>query len=400
MSKASRIMRITAAVAVAATAVATLPASASADSQGPALRRALAAVHAAGAPGAFAEARGSGRTWEGAAGLATLSNARPTRPEMRHRVGSITKTFVATTILQLVGEGRLKLDDPVGSLLPELVTGEVGERVTVRMLLNHTSGIGNYTNEILNSVATVIEVGNASFTPEQLVKIGLAMPPTNEPGAVHSYSNTNYIIAGLIIQRLTGNDPAAEIGRRILRPLRLTDTYFPGSDPAIRGSHAGAYFASLGVRDLSTYNATWAWMAGELISTMEDLNDFFQALLSGRLLPAELLAQMRTVVPFDPENPGVGGYGLGIYSIATPCGAIWGHDGGVIGQITVSWHLPDQRRQVSYAMNFSHYQISPELHPIDAALQEFLLRALCPEATAPAARSAVSLRLPGQLAIS
>ncbi|MEH1127948.1 serine hydrolase domain-containing protein [Micromonospora sp. CPCC 206061] len=356
------------------------------------MRRALAAVHAAGAPGAFAEVRDGGRTWTGATGIANLTNAAPTRPHMRHRVGSITKTFVATTILQLVGERRLGLDDPVGTLLPDLVTGEVGQRVTVRMLLNHTSGIGNYTNELFNSLAAVESARTTTYAPEELVAIALAMPRTNEPGAAYSYSNSNYILAGLIIQRLTGNDPAAEITRRILRPLRLTDTYFPGTDPTIRGPHAGAYFASFGVRDVSTFNMSWAGMAGELISTTEDLNDFYRALFGGRVLSPALLTQMRTTVPFDPAAPEAGGYGLGVYSVATPCGPLWGHDGGVIGHITMSLHLPDLGRQATYAQNFSHYQITEELHPIDAASQSFLLGALCPEVAT--ARSTTPLRLP------
>jgi D-alanyl-D-alanine carboxypeptidase len=392
MSNLPRILRTAATALVLAVAAAALPASASADTDNRALRQALAAVHAAGAPGAYAEVRDRGRVWAGATGIANLTNATPTRAHMRHRVGSITKTFVATTLLQLVGERRLGLDDPVGTLLPDLVTGEVGQRVTVRMLLNHTSGIGNYTNELFNSVATVESVGTTTYTPAELVAIALAMPRTGEPGAAYSYSNSNYVLAGLIIQRLTGNDPAAEIARRILRPLRLTDTYFPGTDPTIRGPHAGAYFASLGVRDLSRYNMSWAWLAGELISTTEDLNDFYRALFGGKVLSPALLAQMRTTVPFDPSAPEVGGYGLGVYFIGTPCGPAWGHDGGVVGQITVSLHLPDLGRQATYAQNFSHYQITPEHHPIDAAYEAFLARALCPETAT--ARSTTPLRVP------
>jgi D-alanyl-D-alanine carboxypeptidase len=380
MSNFPRILRTAATALALAVAATALPASASADTDSRALRQALAAVHTAGSPGAFAEVRDGGRTWTGATGLANLTSGTPTRPHLRHRVGSITKTFVAATVLQLVGERRLGLDDPVGTHLPDLVTGEVGERVTVRMLLNHTSGIGNYTNELLNSLASVESARTTTYAPEELAAIALAMPRTNEPGAAYSYSNSNYVLAGLIIQRLTGNDPAAEITRRILRPLRLTDTYFPGTDPAIRGPHAGAYFASFGVRDVSTFNMSWAWLAGELISTTEDLNDFYRALFGGKVLSPALLAQMRTTVPFDPSVPEAGGYGLGVYFLATPCGPIWGHDGGVIGQITVSLHLLDLGRQATYAQNFSHYQITDELHPIDAASQTFLLRALCPEA--------------------
>ena len=193
---------------------------------------------------------------------------------------------------------------------------------------------------------------------------------------------------------MTGRDPADEITTRIIRPLGLGDTYFPGTDPVIRGPHAGAYFALLGVRDLSEYNMSWAWMAGALVSTTDDLNDFFRALLGGRLLSPALLAQMRTTVPFDPALPDAGGYGLGIYWAATPCGPVWGHDGAVIGHITMSLHLPDgHSRQSSFAMNLSHYQVPGEPHPIDLAWMQFFVTALCPGST-PAGASPMTLPTP------
>ncbi|BCB77025.1 hypothetical protein Pflav_034350 [Phytohabitans flavus] len=254
------------------------------------------------------------------------------------------------------------------------------------MLLNHTSGIGNYTNAVLDTLAEVISVGSTSFTPEELVRIGLSLPPTGAPGERFSYSNTGYILAGLLIEKVTGNDAAAEVTRRVIRPLRLQDTYFPGADPTIRGPHAGAHFALLGVRDFARYDMTWAWTAGELISTPSDLDTFFRALLGGRLLPPAQLAQMRTTVPSDPAQPDAGGYGLGLYWVTTPCGPAWGHDGGVVGQITLSMHSPDGSRQLSLATNLSHYQIGlPELHPIDAAWINMLVAGICP--AGPAARA-------------
>lgn len=366
-----------------------------------ALRRSLATVPAAGAPGALAAVRAARADWVGAAGIADLSNARPARPQLRHRIGSITKTFVATTLLQLVDEGRLGLDDPIGQWLPELVPGELGQRVTVRMLLNHTSGIGNYTDALLNSLAAVERVGTTTYAPAELVATGLALPRTGEPGAGYSYSNTNYLLAGLLIERVTGKDATAEVTRRILKPLRLTDTYFPGRDPRIRGPHAGAYFAPLGVRDLSAYNMSWAWTAGELVATMADLNTFFRALLDGRMLSARVLGEMLTTVPFDPAVPEVGGYGLGIYQVATPCGPLWGHDGAVIGHLTLSLHSRDGARQATSGINISHYQPSGEPHPIDVAWQGFVVSAHCSATAGPAARSAgAPLPLPDLAAIT
>ncbi|MDG4762720.1 serine hydrolase [Solwaraspora sp. WMMD406] len=345
------------------------------------LREALAAVPEAGVPGALAAVRDGRHEWRDAAGQAYLTTPRPMRPQMRHRVGSITKSFVATTVLQLVDEGRLDLDDPIGQWLPETVPGEVGEQVTVRMLLNHTSGIGNYTNAMINSYAAINQMQVTTYAPADLVAIGLAMPVTNPPGAAFSYSNTNYVLAGLLIEAVTGNDAADEVQRRILRPLRLTDTYLPGTDPSIRGPHGGAYFAPFGTRDLSEFNMSWAWTAGEMIATTADLNTFFRALLDGELLSDGTLDEMLTTVPFLPDVPEAGGYGLGIYSLPTPCGVFWGHDGAVFGHLAYSMHSRDGNRQVSTGINLSHYQLGlPDTHPIDIAWQTFLLTAMCPDA--------------------
>ena len=339
------------------------------------LQALLEAEHDAGMPGVFAEVRDGRRAWELAAGVADVDTGRPVRPYFRHRVGSITKTFVATTVLQLVGERRLRLDAPIGRYLPDEVPGAVGQEVTVRMLLNHTSGIGNYTGAILATPDDVVRVGQTTYTPQQLIAIGLAMPATNAPGAAWSYSNTNYVILGRLIERLTGGPYSTEISRRILRPLGLRHSYFPGADPRIRGPHSAAYVPWIdgALRDFSVYNMSSAYSAGELISTPQDLNRFYRALLTGRLLRPDLLAQMQTTVPFDPAAPDAGGYGLGLYWVPTPCGRFWGHDGGTVGHVTISWHSADGRRQISLAENMAFY----ENPAIDEARGQFLLTATC-----------------------
>ncbi|MFV2103522.1 serine hydrolase domain-containing protein [Micromonospora sp. LOL_024] len=392
-------------MATSATLVATIvvvPASATAE-PGPSaggvdraeLRGALAAVPEAGAPGVLAAVRDGRRDWRDAAGQAFLTNHQPMRPQMRHRVGSITKTFVATTVLQLVDEGRLGLDDPIGKWLPDTVPGELGDRVTVRMLLNHTSGIGNYTNAMISSYAAINRMQVTTYAPADLVATGLAMPPTNAPGAKFSYSNTNYVLAGLLIEAATGNDAAIEVRRRILRPLRLTGTSFPGTDPTMRGPHNGAYFAPFGVRDLSEFNMSWAWTAGEMIATTADLNTFFRALLGGDLLSPATLDEMLDRVPVLPELPEAGGYGLGIYSLPTPCGEFWGHDGAVFGHLMFSMHSRDGNRQVSSGLNISHHQFGlPDPHPIDIAWQTFLLTAMCPTSETSSRSAAAAPKLP------
>ncbi|MCA2214702.1 serine hydrolase domain-containing protein [Jidongwangia harbinensis] len=355
--------------------------TATAAPPGDVLQRRLDAVHAAGMPGAFAEVRDGDRTRTPATGVIDIRTGRPVRDGLRHRVGSITKTLVATTVLQLAGEKRLRLDAPIGRYLPDLVPGEMGRRVTVRMLLNHTSGIGDFDTELIREPEDLITVGRTTYRPEHLVRIGLAAPPTTG----YAYANTNYVLAGLIVERATGRSLESEVTRRILRPLHLRDTYFEGADPLIRGPHMHAYvpWTDGEPRDFTRYNMSWLWAAGDLVSTAADLNRFYRALLTGRLLTPPLLAEMQT-------TPG-SGYGLGLYAVQLPCGTFWGHDGGTIGHQTVSWHSPDGTRQVTYAQSMAFYQESPtEPHPIDVAAGVFLVTALC--GGQPAARSAAAVR--------
>ncbi|XVU23264.1 serine hydrolase domain-containing protein [Actinoplanes sp. CA-054009] len=347
------------------------PAVPAAASDNSLLQDKLDAVHAAGMPGAFAEVRDGRKRWTPTTGVIDVKTGEPVRDGLRHRVGSISKTFLATTVLQLSGERRLDLDAPIGRYLPRLVPADVGRRVTLRTLLNHTSGIGDYDTEIIETAEDIVTLCETIYRPEQLARIGLAAAPT-EPG-VYSYSNTNYVLAGLIVEKVTGHSYRSEITKRVLKPLGLRDTYFEGADPLIRGPHMHAYvpWYEGELRDFTRCNMTWGWAAGEIVSTASDLNVFYRALLTGKLLKPSLLAQMQTTT-------GVDGYGLGLYYVDLPCGRIWGHDGGTVGHVTVSWHSADGVRQVTYAQSMSFYQTSPtEPHPIDEAVIDFLVTALC-----------------------
>jgi D-alanyl-D-alanine carboxypeptidase len=376
-----------------------VPAAAtSGDTFGRQLQEQLDAVHAAGMPGAFAEVRDGRRTWTPATGLADIATGQPVRDGMRHRVGSITKTFTATTVLQLVGEHRIALDAPIARYLPRgLVPADLARQVTVRMLLNHTSGIGDYDTAIIKSLPDLITLCGTSYTPEQLVRLGVGAGSTNAPGAAWSYSNTNYILAGIIVERVTGHSYRAEVAKRVLRPLGLRDTYFEGNEPDIRGPHMHAYvpWTDGTLKDFTLCDMSWGWAAGEIVSTARDLDVFYRALLTGRLLKPAQLAQMQTTVPQVPEDPAAGGYGLGLYWVDLPCGRFWGHDGGTIGHQTVSWHSPDGSRQVTYAQNMAFYQTSAtEPHPIDIALRNFLYLALCGSDSGAGARTLTTPKLP------
>ncbi|MFF5973635.1 serine hydrolase domain-containing protein [Streptomyces sp. NPDC012769] len=366
-----------------------------------ALRGTLDAFHAAGMYGAFAAVRDGSERWRGATGVADPATGRPMSPDFEHRVGSITKTFTAVAVLQQVERGRIDLDAPVGRYLPDLVTGERGEKVTVRMLLNHTSGIADYILPAFPGLLqdpgrTLDENRLRHLAPEELARLGLAAPPVKERGK-HSYSNTNYILAGLVLERVTGQDPEAYITRHVIRRAGLGHTYFPDS-PSLKGRHAGMYESFFGLidppRDYSTYDMSWGGTAGALVSTTNDLNTFYRKLLGGKLLGPAALRAMKTTVPaYEPEQPGeevAMRYGLGLYTLKMPSGGwYWGHDGAVFGAGTWSLATEDGRRQVSVAYNLMKYQRFDEQgrplpDPITPALYAFVDGALSGAATTPA----------------
>ncbi|MEV0151063.1 MULTISPECIES: serine hydrolase domain-containing protein [unclassified Nonomuraea] len=394
-----------------ATAALTAPAPASAGTTASpegldraALRRTLDAVHEAGMYGLYSEAADGGRTWRGASGVADMVTRRPALPGMRHRVGSITKSFTSVAILQQVERGAVELDAPVDRYLPGLVPGERGTKITVRMLLNHTSHIGDY---IVGAFPSLAQGSPASlddnrfrrFTPQELVGLGLAARPTGEPGALPgSYSNTNYVIAGLLLEKVTGVDAERYITRNVIRRAGLRDTSFPAT-PRLPWPSSKAYESLYGLidppRDYSTYDMSWASTAGALVSTMDDLNRFYRALLGGELIGAGALAEMRTTVPVLAGGGRID-YGLGLYALDLPCGRFWGHDGGVFGMATQSLIREDGARRLSFGVNRTKYQRvnddgTLEPSPIDYALAEHIIVALCGQTsgaeTAKAARA-------------
>ncbi|MFE7807031.1 serine hydrolase domain-containing protein [Streptomyces sp. NPDC057430] len=332
-----------------------------------ALRGSLDAFHKAGMYGAYSAVRDGSAQWRGATGFADVGSRRPTGPNFEHRVGSITKTFTAVAVLQQAGAGRIELDAPVGRYLPDLVPGERGRQVTVRMLLNHTSGIADYVLPafpgILENPGKALDENRLRhIAPEELVRLGLAAPPVAERGT-HSYSNTNYVLAGLLLERVTGEKAESYITRNVIRKAGLRHTYFPSS-PSLKGPHARMYESFFGLidppRDYSVTDMSWAGTAGALVSTTSDLNDFYRSLLSGRLLGAAELRAMKTTVPAYETPPGeepLMRYGLGIYTLKMRSGGwYWGHDGGVFGAGTWALSTEDGRRQVAIGYNLMKYQ--------------------------------------------
>ncbi len=286
-----------------------------------------------GFPGILVKTYEGGKTWGYAAGVANLSTKKPMKTDFRFRIASVTKTFTATVVLQLAGENRLNLDDSIEKWLPGVIQGNGydAKQITIRQILNHTSGIAEYSR---TKEADFFKNRNKSFTAEDLVKLGLSLPPDFAPGKGWSYSNTGYVLLGILIEKVTGNSYAEEIENRIIEPLELSNTFLPGNSSVIPGTnHARGYFQPDGaseLKDITYYNPSIGNSAGDMISTADDLNKFFSYLLSGKLLKEQQLKQMLTTVPTGSAE--IVGYGLGIYETRLPNGvSIWGHSGGIPG---------------------------------------------------------------------
>lgn len=367
MKRAHRAL-LTATAAVAVIAAPAVAAAAPGRPDRAVLQSRLDDVVAAGAIGALAEVRDEHGVWRGTSGAAALGTTRAVPAGSRFRAGSITKTFVATVALQLVAEGRLRLGDTVEAWLPGAVPD--GRRITVRELLDHTSGLYDFQDTLrMPPAPEFLAYRWRTWTPAEQVAQAVTHPATSEPpGSAFAYSNTGYLLLGQIIEKATGRPYGTEIDRRIIRPLGLSGTSVPGTSPRIPGPHPHGYVPiQQDLVDFTAMNPSLFGAAGELISTASDLNRFFAALLGGRLLPAHLLAAMKT--------PGVAGarYGLGLaWWRDTSCGVrVYGNDGDAVAYQSWSYITEDRRRQVTVAL-------TPDFHgDPDDAVDALLDQAFC-----------------------
>ncbi|MFD9821586.1 serine hydrolase domain-containing protein [Streptomyces violascens] len=279
-------------------------------------------------------------------GVADVKSHAPMRGDSRFRIGSMTKPFVATVVLQLVGEGRVVLDAPVERYLPGVVRGHGndGRRITVRQLLQHTSGIPDYLDHL--KPEDVLNDPLAHYDTRDLVKLALAHRRAFEPGTDWRYSNTGYLLAGMLIEQVTGHPYGDEIRRRVIEPLALRQTSVPDDASEIRGPHARGYARpgkDAPLKDITALNPTVAGPSGSMVSSGADFNRFLDALLRGKLLaPTQLHDMMRTRPTGNPDG---GAYGLGLESHPLPCGGLaWGHDGGLPGYQTTAAATADGRQ--------------------------------------------------------
>jgi D-alanyl-D-alanine carboxypeptidase len=283
-------------------------------------------------------------TWFGVSGLANLETGTAVVPEDRFQIGSITKTFVATTVLQLAEEGKLSLDDTLDDWLPSAVTDSIPnhERITIRQLLSHTSGVADYLDALFLQAQTNPAVFLRDWQPEELIALTEGQTPDFEPGESWQYSNTNYILLGAIVEAATNSNVASEIRSRIIEPLELDDTFF-AQEEEIPGGFVNGYWDFDGdgeLNDVTGANMSWAWTTGAMVSNPQDLVSFIKALLvDGKLLESDSLEQMLTFVkPIASDN--YSAYGLGIGSLESP-GRLWyGHRGLTLGHRANLFYSP------------------------------------------------------------
>ncbi|MEU4740251.1 serine hydrolase domain-containing protein [Actinosynnema sp. NPDC023658] len=320
----------------------------------------------------------------------TLSDHR-LRSGDEFKVASNTKTASATLVLQLVAEGRLGLDDPLRRWLPGVVPND--SAITLRVLLNQTSGLFDYVDDP-RLLGLLTGQAPRAWSPAELVAVAVSHPPLFAPGERWDYSNTNYTLIGMVLEAATGRSYAELVEQRVIRPLGLRHTYL-ATGTGFRGRHAHGYepdaehlgpllppgtpvgdgFA--GPRhhehvDVTGLDLSPAWAAGGLVSTAEDWDRFLTALMSGRLVPRHLLAQMRDAVP---QGDGSGdGYGLGVMEVHTSCGTVWGHSGGFPGYRSHNYTDASGTRTATVLMTTTFALAAPDAA---AAQRELVDAAVC-----------------------
>jgi D-alanyl-D-alanine carboxypeptidase len=282
-------------------------------------------------------------------GQAIVVPKTPLSPRHRFRIGSITKPMVAVVVLKLVQRGLLSLGDTVDRWLPGVVPR--GDRITLEELLDHSSGLADYL--ALPRFATAPR--GKPPTPRELVRLGTSQPMLAPPGRSVHYSNTGYVLLGMIIERVTHRSLASNLQSAVFAPAGMNASSLgpprAATAPVARGYEDG--------NDMTRLNLGWAWAAGAVVSDAHDVAAFFNRLLSGRLLRRKLLARMQHVGEPMPENGFSGGYGLGLAKVNTLCGTAWGHEGQLPGFSSAAWLNQKADRQVVVLANGTTDAVGP-----------------------------------------
>ena len=335
------------------------------------VQAALDALVDAGSVAAVAQVRDGENSWSGAAGLVERNGTEAASADDPVRIASITKSMVAAVVLQLVDEGRLQLDQQVDELLPGLLP----KPVTVRQLLDHTSGIPDYLVGF-DSAEQIAARSADSVADDELISQALAMPWSTDPGSTFAYSNTNYVLLGRIAADLDGKSIGQSLQDRIFDPLGMTDTTYP-TDAAIADDALHGYVLENGTyTDVTDYDAS-IWSSGAaVVSTVGDMNTFFRALFDGTLLPQNLIDEMQVLTP--------SAYGLGLLLGGDACNPgsgelVFGQRGNGFGYRTFQFSSPDGHRQVSLAWTTA--APNPAADPLEQVATNALITGLastCP----------------------
>ncbi|MGW0860994.1 serine hydrolase domain-containing protein [Streptomyces sp. NPDC002611] len=343
-------------VPAAASGPAAPTAAVSAPSSDTALATAIAGLPTADATAALVRVGGSEGVWHGSSGVHDLRSNRPADPDARFRAGSVTKVFTAAVVLQLAAEGRLDLDRGARSYLPELIPASYAG-VTVRQLLNHTHGI-----PAPDFPGTTVEEWYANrfqvHDPRDIVRSATSKKPEFAPGERQHYLNIGYTIAGLLIERVTGDTYERQVARRVLEPLGLCDTYFPGKNPRITGPHNRGYQrmrlddGTVGLRDVSVWGVTDGWAAGDIVSTTADLERFTRALFGGRVVRGPLLEEMFALPKVTDLKTGKqAAYSSGLSMTVLGGREVWGKTGGRWGYNAAVASTRSGSRTLVYSVN-------------------------------------------------
>ena len=339
-----RVLAVPVAAAIALGAVGGAASAAPSKGEAESLKSRAQGLVEAGYPAALAAVSDSkGESAGVAVGKGNLETGQAPPMDGEVRVGSASKTFVAVVVMQMVQEGKVGLDEPIETYLPGLIKGEGvdGSKITVRQLLQHTSGLPEYTDTTPGS-GDIFQIKDHYAQPRDLLDTALSKPAAFEPGTQWKYTNTNYIVLGMLIERVSQRPVGEQIDERIVKKLGLSHTYFPApGEEKIRGTHPRGYHLSAEgkLEDITEMDPTWGWAAGAMVSTPSELNTFFQAVFDGRLLTQASIDEMKKGV--DTDKAGVV-YGLGLIGRSLSCGGTaWGHGGDIAGYHTRGGVGPD-----------------------------------------------------------
>ncbi len=299
--------------------------------------------------------------WTGAWGLANAATGEPLTTDHLLRAGSVTKMYTAPLVLVLAREGLLSLDDALDSW--GMVVPGAAE-ITIRQLLNHTSGLADYQHSGAFWQDLGADPGRV-WSPQELIDYAVALGPVGAPGQAHWYSNTNYILAGLIVEQATGQSYAEALRTRVLQPNQLAHTYLEGYEVWDEPTATGYLVRGMGeLEDTSgDYHASQVWSAGALVSTVEDLREWISVLLGTDFLDADSQAELIDFVP----AAGTSGYGLGVFVLETANVRAFGHNGAVMGFQATALHDPKTRSSIAVMHNqlvldgSDHIAIDPTL---------------------------------------